>query len=82
MVKAFVVLVDNFTGDREALIKQIQEHVKDTTAPYKYPRKVNNFIGFKIIGKKNCSVERVGGLITMWGGILADSQSYALALHL
>uniref|UniRef100_A0A8C9LG26 medium-chain acyl-CoA ligase n=1 Tax=Pavo cristatus TaxID=9049 RepID=A0A8C9LG26_PAVCR len=41
VVKAFVVLSDAFSSsDRESLARDLQEHVKKTTAPYKYPRKV------------------------------------------
>ncbi|XP_005405093.1 PREDICTED: acyl-coenzyme A synthetase ACSM3, mitochondrial [Chinchilla lanigera] len=41
VVKAFIVLnADYKSHDQEQLIKEIQEHVKKTTAPYKYPRKV------------------------------------------
>lgn len=40
VVKAFIVLRSNeFTGD-EKLIKKLQNHVKEVTAPYKYPRRV------------------------------------------
>lgn len=39
IVKAFVVLQDDVTGD-ETLIKALQEHVKKVTAPYKYPRQI------------------------------------------
>uniref|UniRef100_A0A8B9UNY4 medium-chain acyl-CoA ligase n=1 Tax=Anas zonorhyncha TaxID=75864 RepID=A0A8B9UNY4_9AVES len=42
VVKAFVVLSAAFSSsDREHLACELQEHVKKTTAPYKYPRKVN-----------------------------------------
>jgi acyl-coenzyme A synthetase/AMP-(fatty) acid ligase len=37
VVRAVVVLRDGRTGD-EQLTKELQEHVKRTTAPYKYPR--------------------------------------------
>jgi acetyl-CoA synthetase len=37
VVKAFVVLSSGYEPS-EALTKEIQEHVKKTTAPYKYPR--------------------------------------------
>jgi acetyl-CoA synthetase len=37
LVKAFVVLASGYTPS-DALTKEIQEHVKKTTAPYKYPR--------------------------------------------
>ncbi|KAM8798652.1 acyl-coenzyme A synthetase ACSM4, mitochondrial-like [Eudromia elegans] len=41
IVKAFVVLSSDFTcDDLESLARELQEHVKKTTAPYKYPRKV------------------------------------------
>uniref|UniRef100_A0A8B9ZRB0 medium-chain acyl-CoA ligase n=1 Tax=Anas zonorhyncha TaxID=75864 RepID=A0A8B9ZRB0_9AVES len=41
VVKAFVVLSAAFSSsDREHLACELQEHVKKTTAPYKYPRKV------------------------------------------
>ncbi|XP_067329328.1 acyl-coenzyme A synthetase ACSM3, mitochondrial-like [Anolis sagrei] len=41
VVKAFVVLAPNYVShDQEALIKELQDHVKKVTAPYKYPRKV------------------------------------------
>ena len=37
VVKAFVVLVKGFNPSEE-LTKELQNHVKQTTAPYKYPR--------------------------------------------
>ncbi|XP_074179219.1 acyl-coenzyme A synthetase ACSM3, mitochondrial isoform X1 [Rhinolophus sinicus] len=41
VVKAFIVLNPDYKlHDQERLKKEIQEHVKKTTAPYKYPRKV------------------------------------------
>ena len=40
VVKAFVILSPRFSGDKESLVKELQDHVKETTAPYKYPRKV------------------------------------------
>ena len=39
IVKAFCVLRPGHTGDA-ALVKALQEHVKSTIAPYKYPREV------------------------------------------
>ncbi|MGN7764916.1 acyl-CoA synthetase [Paenibacillus sp. 22594] len=39
IVKAFIVLKDNVTGTPE-LVKELQSHVKEWTAPYKYPRKI------------------------------------------
>ncbi len=39
IVKAFVVLKPGYTGS-DKLVKQIQTHVKETTAPYKYPREI------------------------------------------
>jgi acetyl-CoA synthetase len=38
-LKAYVVLAPGFTGS-EALASELQEHVKRTTAPYKYPREI------------------------------------------
>ena len=42
MVKATIVLAKDFERraeeEREVLIKEIQNHVKRVTAPYKYPR--------------------------------------------
>ena len=38
VVKASIVLAPEFQPGSEALIKEIQNHVKQTTAPYKYPR--------------------------------------------
>lgn len=41
VVKAFIVLTPEFLSyDRDQLIKELQQHVKSITAPYKYPRKV------------------------------------------
>ncbi|XP_063170691.1 acyl-coenzyme A synthetase ACSM4, mitochondrial-like [Candoia aspera] len=41
VVKAFVVLSPDFTShDPERLTRELQDHVKKVTAPYKYPRKV------------------------------------------
>ncbi|XP_048188687.1 acyl-coenzyme A synthetase ACSM5, mitochondrial isoform X2 [Perognathus longimembris pacificus] len=41
VVKAFVVLTSAYSSQEpEALTRELQEHVKKTTAPYKYPRKV------------------------------------------
>ena len=39
IVKAYVVLRVGVTGDA-AMIKTLQDHVKATVAPYKYPRAV------------------------------------------
>ncbi|MEQ8230310.1 MAG: AMP-binding protein [Gammaproteobacteria bacterium] len=39
VVKAFVVLARGYEGS-DALVKELQEHVKNVTAPYKYPRKI------------------------------------------
>ncbi|RLL46782.1 acyl--CoA ligase [Oceanobacillus piezotolerans] len=39
VVKAFIVLQDHIEGD-EALVKVLQDHAKQLTAPYKYPRKI------------------------------------------
>lgn len=40
IVKAFVVLKDKVKGDEEDIVKELQEHVKNSTAPYKYPREI------------------------------------------
>lgn len=40
VVKAFIVLRDPSIPKDEELVKDIQEHVKTLTAPYKYPRKI------------------------------------------
>lgn len=41
VVKAFVVLSPSYTvHDQETLAKELQDHVKKITAPYKYPRKI------------------------------------------
>ena len=39
VVKAFVVLAPGYTGS-DALVTELQEHVKRVTAPYKYPRRI------------------------------------------
>jgi 2-aminobenzoate-CoA ligase len=39
VVSAFVVLRDGVVGD-DAKAREIQDHVKATIAPYKYPRRV------------------------------------------
>ena len=39
IVKAFVVLAPGYEGS-DALARELQEHVKTVTAPYKYPREV------------------------------------------
>lgn len=38
VVKASIVLAPEYQPGSEALVKEIQNHVKQTTAPYKYPR--------------------------------------------
>ncbi|HXZ94404.1 MAG TPA: AMP-binding protein [Dehalococcoidia bacterium] len=40
VVKAFVVLAPGYSASEE-LKKELQEHVKKVTAPYKYPRKID-----------------------------------------
>lgn len=39
IVKAYVVLVDSAVGSPE-IVKELQDHVKTLTAPYKYPRDI------------------------------------------
>uniref|UniRef100_A0A8B9M460 medium-chain acyl-CoA ligase n=1 Tax=Accipiter nisus TaxID=211598 RepID=A0A8B9M460_9AVES len=41
VVKAFVVLTSDYAShDPEKIMKELQDHVKTVTAPYKYPRKM------------------------------------------
>ena len=40
IVKAFIVLREPARQTEEGLVKDLQEHVKTLTAPYKYPRKI------------------------------------------
>jgi acetyl-CoA synthetase len=40
IVKAFVILAQGYEPS-EALVKELQEHVKRVTAPYKYPRAID-----------------------------------------
>ncbi|MBB6445719.1 acyl-CoA synthetase MbcS [Bacillus benzoevorans] len=40
VVKAFIVLKDDIQEDLSDLVKILQRHVKEMTAPYKYPRKI------------------------------------------
>uniref|UniRef100_A0A8B9C4L9 medium-chain acyl-CoA ligase n=1 Tax=Anser brachyrhynchus TaxID=132585 RepID=A0A8B9C4L9_9AVES len=41
VVKAFVVLTSDYVSrDPEEMMKELQDHVKKVTAPYKYPRKM------------------------------------------
>uniref|UniRef100_A0A8C6XYA5 medium-chain acyl-CoA ligase n=1 Tax=Naja naja TaxID=35670 RepID=A0A8C6XYA5_NAJNA len=41
VVKAFIILSPAFLShDPEALIQELQDHLKKSTAPYKYPRKI------------------------------------------
>lgn len=40
VVKAFIVLKDGIKDNLSDLIKVLQHHVKEMTAPYKYPRKI------------------------------------------
>lgn len=44
IVKAFVVLRDPERANEDDLIVELQDHVKNLTAPYKYPRKIE-FVG-------------------------------------
>lgn len=39
VVKAYVILTDEYEGSDE-LAEEIQDHVKEETAPYKYPRRI------------------------------------------
>lgn len=40
IVKAFIVLKENVDKNDPDLVKQLQDHVKENTAPYKYPREI------------------------------------------
>ena len=40
VVKAFIVLTENYTASDE-LVKELQDFTKKITAPYKYPRKIS-----------------------------------------
>jgi acetyl-CoA synthetase len=40
VVKAFVVLQEGVNKEDPELVKTLQEHVRELTAPYKYPRKI------------------------------------------
>jgi acetyl-CoA synthetase len=40
IVKAFVVLRDGVDANSPDIVKTLQDHVKELTAPYKYPRKI------------------------------------------
>jgi acetyl-CoA synthetase len=40
VVKAFVVLQEGAEKEEAKLTRLLQEHVKELTAPYKYPRKI------------------------------------------
>lgn len=40
IVKAYVILKDEQQEASESLVKDLQEHVKTLTAPYKYPRSI------------------------------------------
>ncbi|MFZ7127965.1 MAG: AMP-binding protein [Desulfobacterales bacterium] len=40
VVKAFVILAPGYEAS-DALVKELQDHVKKVTAPYKYPRKID-----------------------------------------
>lgn len=41
VVKAFVTLTEGYKdADRDQLVKELQDHTKRITAPYKYPRKI------------------------------------------
>ena len=61
VVKAFVVLSEAFQNeDKEKLAVELQDHVKHTTAPYKYPRKVTTrSLIFVIIHPRNIDTNAV-----------------------
>ncbi|OEH55039.1 acyl--CoA ligase [Oceanobacillus sp. E9] len=39
VVKAFIILQEDIIGN-DAVVKELQDHVKNSVAPYKYPRKI------------------------------------------
>ena len=52
----YILYIDTHVGiveEEEALISQLQEHVKNTTAPYKYPRFGAN--AFYRVSNNHCS---------------------------
>ncbi len=63
VVKAFICVTERYKGkEGSELEKYIQEHVKRTTAAYKYPRKVNSeetnkFVSFLLCSSSGGSVE-------------------------
>jgi acyl-coenzyme A synthetase/AMP-(fatty) acid ligase len=64
VVKAFVILAPGYQPS-EALVKELQEHVKKVTAPYKYPRKIEFVTALpKTISGK---IRRVELRNTEWG---------------
>ena len=54
IVKAFIVLHNGFEGS-DALTREIQDHVKRVTAPYKYPRRIEYVAELpkSVVGKIN-----------------------------
>jgi acyl-coenzyme A synthetase/AMP-(fatty) acid ligase len=44
IVKAFIVLAEGFAGN-DKLRFELQQHVKQSTAPYKYPRQIEFVAG-------------------------------------
>jgi medium-chain acyl-CoA synthetase len=64
VVKAFVILAPGYKPS-EALAKELQDHVKKVTAPYKYPRKIDFVTALpKTISGK---IRRVELRNTEWG---------------
>ena len=67
VVKAFVVLTEAYKHfNRENLIKELQEHTKNITAPYKYPRKVRKKEKNKIENFNYVKVAFISYKLTMW----------------
>lgn len=64
VVKAFVILAPGYKPS-DALVKELQDHVKKVTAPYKYPRKIDfvDVLPKTVSGK----IRRVELRNTEWG---------------
>ena len=70
VVKAFVILSPHFTGDKDSLVKELQDHVKETTAPYKYPRKVKDFL------RRGLIIGRIIASEIIWGAYFREGELY------
>ena len=62
VVKAFIVLTADYVNhDQQQLIEQLQEHVRNTTAPYKYPRKVSFEVSQLVVGQLSIAARIADG---------------------